>query len=53
MYESPRERVLELCEEGVLSWEDVAFMALKFMTETEIAEMVRVNEIDLEDEEDE
>ena len=44
MYESARERVLEFCEEGLLSWKDVAFMALKFMTETEIY---------LEDEEDE
>lgn len=53
MYESARERVLEFCEEGLLSWEDVAFMALKFMSDADVAEMVLMNEIDLEDEEDE
>lgn len=48
MYESARERVLELCEDGVLLWEDVAFMS-----DADVAEMFRMNEIDLEDEEDE
>ena len=52
MRESARERVLEFCEEGLLSWEDVAFMALKFMSDAEVAEMVRLNELDLEDEDE-
>jgi hypothetical protein len=52
MRESARERVLEFCEEGLLSWEDVAVMALKFMSDAEVAEMVRLNELDLEDEDE-
>ena len=51
MYESGRERLLEFCEEGILSWESVAFMALKFMSEQQISEMIRLNELNLEDEE--
>jgi hypothetical protein len=52
MRESARERVLEFCEEGLLSWEDVAFMALKFMSDADVAEMARLNELDLEDEDE-
>jgi len=52
MYESARERVLEFCEEGLLSWEDVAVMALKIMSEQQIREMIRLNELDLEDEDE-
>jgi len=52
MNESARERVLEFCDEGLLSWEDVAVMALKFMSEQQIREMVRLNELDLEDEDE-
>jgi hypothetical protein len=49
---SVRERVLEFCDEGLLSWEDVAVMALKYMSDAEVAEMVRLNELDLEDEDE-
>ena len=52
MRESARERVIEFCEEGILSWEDVAMMALKFMSDAEVAEMVQLNELDLEDEDE-
>lgn len=52
MRESARERVIEFCEEGILSWEEVAMMALKFMSDAEVAEMVQLNELDLEDEDE-
>lgn len=52
MRESVRERVIEFCEEGILSWKDVAMMALKFMSDAEVAEMVQLNELDLEDEDE-
>lgn len=52
MREYARERVLEFCEEGLLSWEEVAVMALGFMSDAEVAEMARLNELDLEDEDE-
>ncbi len=51
MYESARERMLEFCDEGILLWEDVAIMALKIMSEQQIRDMIRLNELNLEDEE--
>jgi len=52
MNESTRELVLEFCDEGLLSWKDVALMALRFMSDAEVAEMVRLNKLDLEDEDE-
>lgn len=45
-------KVLELAEEGAIAWQDLALMALKFMSEDSVAEMLRVNEVFIEDEEE-
>ena len=47
-------RLIELAEDGVLSWEDIARTALNWLSEDEVDEMARVNEFipDEEDEED-
>lgn len=42
-------KVIELAEEGVISWKDLAFMALKWMSEYDVTEMLKANEVDLED----
>lgn len=43
--------VRELAEEGMISWRDLAEMALSWMSEDDVAEMARANDI-LYDEED-
>ena len=47
-------KVLEMVDEGLLNPRDVLVMALKWMSEDDIKEMCKANEIDLdmEDEED-
>ena len=47
-------RLIELAEDGVISWEDIARTALNWLSEDEVDEMARVNEFipDEEDEED-
>ena len=42
-------KVIELAEEGMISWSDLAVMALKWMPDDEVAEMIRANELDTED----
>lgn len=44
-------KVRELAEEGIISWRDLAEMALSWMSEDDVAEMARANDI-LYDEED-
>lgn len=42
----PREitnRVIEMAEDGVISWRDLAEMALKWMSEEDVAEMAKAN----------
>ena len=47
------EKLIDLAEEGVLSWEAIARAALNYMSEDEVADMARCNEfIEDEDEED-
>lgn len=48
-------RVLEMAEDGVIDWEDIARIALNWMSEDDVAEMLRANDLifDEEDEEDE
>ena len=45
-------RALRLCEEGLISYKTLATMALKFMSDDEVSEMLRANEL-LYDEETE
>jgi hypothetical protein len=52
MRESARERLWEFGDEGVISWETIAQAALKFMSDAEIADLIRLNEFDLEDEDE-
>jgi hypothetical protein len=42
-------RLLEMMDQGLISAEAVAEMALVFMSETEVADMMRSNDILLED----
>ena len=48
-------KVLEMCDDGMLSWKDVAEAALKYMSEDAVADMAREYEwiSDLDDEIDE
>ena len=50
-------RLIELAEDGVISWEDLARTALNWLSEDDVTHMARVNEFlpdaDDEDEEDE
>ena len=44
-------KLLEQADEGMLSWQTLAECALRYMSEDEVAEMARANEL-IEDEED-
>ena len=46
-------RLLEMMDEGLISAQSVAEMALAYMSEDDVADMMRCNDILDEDEEDE
>ena len=46
-------KALELAEDGMITYRDLALMALKWMSEDDVAEMLRANEVLIEDDEDE
>ena len=52
---SATEKVLEMVDEGMLNPRDVLLMCLKYMSDDDVKEMCKANEIDLNtgDEEDE
>ena len=55
MYKMTRKQtnyLLELIDSGMLSADDVVTMALKYMSEYEVADMMRVNDILVEDDEE-
>lgn len=45
--------VIELAEQGILSWESVALAALRYMSENDVADMAHDNEWLTEEEEEE
>ena len=45
------EKLIDLAEDGVLSWEAIARAALDYMPEDEVADMARCNDF-IEDEEE-
>lgn len=45
-------RLIDLADAGMLPWRDVAIMALKWMSEDDVADMMRVNDL-IEEEDDE
>jgi len=45
-------KLIELVEEGVLDWESIARAALCYMSEDEVADMARCNELILDEEEE-
>lgn len=45
-------KLIELCEEGILSWESVALAALRYMSEDDVADMAHCNELIAEEEEE-
>ena len=45
-------RALRLCEEGLISYRTLVILALKWMSDDEVAEMLRANELLYDDEED-
>ena len=45
-------KVIEMAEEGVLSWETIARAALNYMSEDEVADMAQYNEFIEDDFED-
>ena len=47
------EKLIDLAEDGVLSWEAIARAALDYMSEDEVADMARCNELIEDEEEDE
>ena len=42
-------KVLEMADDGLISWRALAEMALKWMSEDDVKEMCKANEINLED----
>jgi hypothetical protein len=42
-------KVLEIADEGLISYRDLAVMALKWMSEDEVSDMCRANEIFFEE----
>ena len=46
-------KILEMVDEGLLNPRDVLLMALKWMSEDDVASMAKANELFEEDEEDE
>lgn len=38
-------KLLEMVEEGMISYRDLAMMALKWMSEDEVADMCRANDV--------
>ena len=42
-------KVLELAEEGMISWSALALMALKWMSEDEVADMCKANDVLIEE----
>ena len=46
-------KLLELAKEGVISWETLARSCLCYLSEDEVEDMARVNEILFEEEEEE
>ncbi len=45
-------KVLELADEGLISYRDLAVMALKWMSENDVQSMCQANEIFFEEDED-
>jgi hypothetical protein len=46
-------KALELADEGLISYRALAEMALKWMSEEDVAEMLKANELNLEEEDEE
>ena len=46
-------KLLEQADEGMLSWQTLAECALRYMSEDEVAEMARANELIDDEDEDE
>ena len=43
-------KVIELAEEGLISWAELAIMALKWMSEDDVAAMLNANEVYIDEE---
>jgi hypothetical protein len=46
-------RIIELAEDGVISWKDIATMALHWLPESDVAEMYKANGLDFDEEDEE
>jgi hypothetical protein len=46
-------KALEMADQGLISWKTLAECALKYMSEDEVADMLKANEIIVEEDEDE
>lgn len=38
-------KIIAMAEEGLISWNDLALMALKWMSEDDVASMLKANEV--------
>lgn len=45
-------KVLELAEQGMISWATLAMMALKWMSEDDVADMLKANEVYFEEDDE-
>ena len=45
MYPDSRDKAIEMVEEGLISWETLAVMALRWMSVDEVDEMLDANEL--------
>lgn len=46
-------KVMELADAGMINHRDLALMALKWMSEDDVADMLRANDVLIEEDEDE
>ena len=44
--EDYRDKVLAACDEGLISYQDIAEAAMKWMSDDEVKEMIHANELD-------
>ena len=43
-------KLIDLLDSGIISWRSIALMAMKWMSEDDLADMLVANDIDLNDE---
>lgn len=53
MNDRNRDKIYDMIDEGSLDWEAFGEMALRFMTDADVGELISLNELNVMDEDDE